>query len=68
MKGSKKLLEDCHSNASRVLPSRDPEIRGATVRIAKTNTTLKRPVNSLFGIENVYHDNNHTDKASHGER
>ena len=29
---------------TRVLPSRDSEIRGATVRIAKTNTILKRPV------------------------
>ena len=27
-----------------VLPSRDSEIRGAIVRIAKTNTILKRPV------------------------
>ena len=68
MKGSKKLLEDCHSNASRVLPSRDLEIRGATVRIAKANTIVKRPGYSLFGIENIYHVNNHTDKASHEER
>ena len=50
-----------------VLPSRDSEIRGAIVRIAKTNTILKRPVNSLFGVENIYHDNNQTDKASHEE-
>ena len=50
-----------------VLPSRDSEIRGAIVRIEKTNTILKRPVNSLSGVENMYHDNNQTDKASHGE-
>ena len=52
---------------TRVLPSRDFEIRGAIVRIAKTNTITKRPTNSLFRIENIYHDNNRTDKASHGE-
>ena len=28
----------------RVLPSRDSEIRGAIVKIAKKNTILKRPV------------------------
>ena len=32
---------------TRVLPSRDSEIRGAIVRIAKTNTILKRPVNKF---------------------
>ena len=37
----------------RVLPSRDPEIRGAIVRIAKTNTILKHPVNKLFLTENT---------------
>ena len=31
-----------------VLPSRDSEIRGAIVRIAKTNTILKCPVNKHF--------------------
>ena len=31
-----------------LLPSRDSEIRGAIVRIAKTNTILKRPVNKPF--------------------
>ena len=46
-----------------VLPSRDSEIRGAIVRVAKTNTILKRPVNKLFTIENTYHDTNQTDKA-----
>ena len=45
-----------------VLPTRDPEIRGAIVRIAKTNTTLR-----LFAIENTYHDTNQTDKAIHKE-
>ena len=52
---------------TRLLPNRDSEIRGAIVRIAKSNTILKRPVNSLFGVENIYHDNNQTDKASHEE-
>ena len=43
---------------TRVLPSRDSEIRGAIVRIAKTNTILKK----LFAVENTY-DTNQTDKA-----
>ena len=46
-----------------VLPSRDSEIRGAIVKIAKTNTILKRPTNKLFITENTYHDTNQTDKA-----
>ena len=46
-----------------VLPSRDSEIRGAIVRIAKTNAILKRPVKKLFTVENTYHDTNQTDKA-----
>ena len=50
-----------------VLPSRDSEIREVIVRIEKTNTILKRPVNKLFAVENTYHDNNQTDKASHKE-
>ena len=52
---------------TRVLPSRGSEIRGAIVRIAKTNTILKRPVNKLFAVENTYHDTNQIDKASHKE-
>ena len=48
---------------TRVLPSRDSEIRGPIVRIEKTNTILKRPVNKLFAVENTYHDTNQTDKA-----
>ena len=52
---------------TRVLPSRDSEIRGAIVRIAKTNTILKRPVNKFFAVENTYHDTNQTDKASQKE-
>ena len=52
---------------TRVLPSRDSEIRGPIVRIAKTNTILKRPVNKLFAVENTYHDTNQTDKSSHKE-
>ena len=47
----------------RVLPSRDSEIRGAIVRIAKTNTILKRPVNKLFAVENTDHDTNQTVQA-----
>ena len=37
-----------------VLPSRDSEIRGAIVQIAKTNVILKCPINKLFPIENTY--------------
>ena len=50
---------------TRVLPSRDSEIRGAIVRIAKTNTILKRPVNKLFAVENTYYDTKQTDKVIH---
>ena len=46
-----------------VLPRRDFEIKGAIVRIAKTNVILKHLVNKLFPIENTYHDTNQTDKA-----
>ena len=46
-----------------VLPSRDSEIKVARVRMAKTNTILKRPVNKLFTVKNTYHDTNQTDKA-----
>ena len=35
-----------------VLPSCYSEIRGATVRIAKTNAILKRPLNKLGPMEN----------------
>ena len=45
-----------------VLPSRDSEIRGAIVKIAETNTILKRAINKLFTTENTY-DTNQTDKA-----
>ena len=38
---------------TRVLPSKDSEIRGAIVRITKTNTILKRPVYKLFAVENT---------------
>ena len=51
------------ATVTRVLPSRDSGIRGAIVRIAKTNTILKRPLNKLFAVENTYHDTNQTDKA-----
>ena len=43
---------------TRVLPSRDSEIIGALVKITKTNTILKRPLNKLFAVENTYHDTN----------
>ena len=33
------------------------------VRIAKTNTSLKLPVNKLFIVDNRCHDTNQTDKA-----
>ena len=46
-----------------LLPSRDSEIAGAIVRIAKTNAILKRPVNKLFTFENTYHDTQKTYKA-----
>ena len=60
-KGTQILLEHCHSR--RVLPNRDSEIREAIVKITKTNTILKHPINKLFTIENIYHDTNQTDKA-----
>ena len=60
LKGAQTFLErDSES------PSRDSEIRRAIVKIAKTNTILKRPVNKLFTVENIYHDTNQRDKASH---
>ena len=48
-----------------VLSSRDSKTRGPIVRIAKTNTILKRPVDKLFEIENTCHDTNQADKANH---
>ena len=46
-----------------VLPSRDSEVNGSIVRIAKTNAILKRPVNKLFRVKNTYHDTIKIDKA-----
>ena len=46
-----------------VLPSRHSEIAGAIVRIAKTDATLKRPINKLFTFENTYHGIKQADKA-----
>ena len=46
------------SIVTRVLLSRCSEIRGVIVRIAKTNTILKRHVNKFFAVENTYHDTN----------
>ena len=37
------------------------------MRIEKTNTILKRPINKLFPVENTYHDTDETDKASNKE-
>ena len=45
-----------------VLPSRDSEIRRAVARIANINTTLKRPVNKIFTVENTYHDIDEKDR------
>ena len=52
------------SIVTRVLPSRDSEVRGVIVIIAKINTIHKHPVNKLFAVQNKYHDTNQTDKAS----
>ena len=48
---------------TRVLPTSDSEIRGATMRIAKASAILKRPVKILFAVKNTYHDTNQTDEA-----
>ena len=53
---------------TRILPSRDSEIKRAIVGITTTNTILKRPVNKLFASQNTYHDTNQTDKTRHKER
>ena len=52
------------AKVTRVLPSRDSEIRGAIVRIPNTSTILKCPVKKLFIVENTYYDSNQTHKAS----
>ena len=49
------------SIVTRVLPSRDYEIRGVIVRMVKTNTIRECPTSKLFRIENTYHDTNKTD-------
>ena len=54
-------MENCIVTA--VLPSRDSEIKGAIVRMKKTNAILKHPINKLFSIEYTYHDTRQTDKA-----
>ena len=46
-----------------VLPSRYSEISEAIVKIAKSNTIFKHPINKFFTVENTYHDTNQTDKA-----
>ena len=52
--------QNCHCGRS--FTSRDPEIRGAIVKTAKTDTILKRRINKFFTIENTY-DTKQTDKA-----
>ena len=47
--------------------SRDSEIKGEIARIAKTNTILKRSVDKLFIVENIYYDTKQTYKVSHKE-
>ena len=44
-----------------VLPSKNSEKKGAMVRIKKTNSIHKRPVNKLFLIECTYQDTIQTD-------
>ena len=46
-----------------VWSSRYFEIKGATVRIKKTNAILKRHLHKLFPNEYIYNDTNETDKA-----
>ena len=55
------------AKVTQVLPSKDSEITRAIVRIAKTNTILKRHENKLFALGNTYHDTNQTDNVSHRE-
>ena len=38
-------------------------MRGAMVRIAKSNTFLKHSVNKLFTVETTYHDTDETNKT-----
>ena len=47
-----------------ILSSRDSEMRGATVRMTKTNMNLKRPVYNFFTVKNTYHNTNQADKTS----
>ena len=48
---------------TKVLPSKDSEIKEAIAKITKTNASLKRPVNKFLPIENSYNDTNETDKV-----
>ena len=38
-----------------VLPSRNSEVTGTIVTMAKTNTILKHPVSKLFTFKNTYY-------------
>ena len=51
-----------------VLPSRDFEIRGAIVRLAKINTILTCSVNKLFPIENTYQVKTVTKQTRQGNK
>ena len=51
-------MDNCHSNRG-ITKYRFSNKRNNR----ETNTTLKRPVNKLFPIENTYEDTNQTDKA-----
>ena len=43
--------------ATKVLPSRDSEIKQAIVRMKKINAILKRPINKLFPTEYTFDAN-----------
>ena len=46
-----------------ILPSRYSEIKGTSMKIVKTNTTLKHLVYNLCHMENTYPGTNQTGKA-----
>ena len=48
---------------TRLLHSIDSGTKRAILRITKTNTILKRPINKLFSTENTYQDTKQTGKA-----
>ena len=46
-----------------LLHSIDSGTKRAILRITKTNTILKRPINKLFSTENTYQETKQTGKA-----